>query len=191
MKPNEWGIFLGGHHFWLSECNIELYKKKINIDAMINGTTVSRDNRRHFMQFELVWWVCNHHQKLNCRRTGTDYYYNVPPSCPLVAPAGCCVTSWHAALSLSRRLIVPPLVVSSHQQVVAPSLGAALENFTRKSKKKFWLLYDRKKEAKKRHKAQFVSPPKSVISTSTDGGQYPPRVIILRCYHRILPALAT
>ncbi len=27
MKPNEWGIFLGGHHFWLSECNIELDKK--------------------------------------------------------------------------------------------------------------------------------------------------------------------
>ena len=48
MKPNEWGIFLGGHHFRLSECNIELDKKKFDIDAMINGTTVSRDNRRPF-----------------------------------------------------------------------------------------------------------------------------------------------
>ena len=38
MKPNEWGIFLGGHHFLLSECNIELDKKKFDIDAMINGT---------------------------------------------------------------------------------------------------------------------------------------------------------
>jgi hypothetical protein len=26
MKPNEWGIFLGGHNFRLSECNIELDK---------------------------------------------------------------------------------------------------------------------------------------------------------------------
>ena len=48
MKPNEWGIFLGGHHFWLSECNIELDKKKFDIDAMINGTTASQDNRRSF-----------------------------------------------------------------------------------------------------------------------------------------------
>ena len=48
MKPNEWGIFLGGHHFWLSECNIELDKKKFDIDAMINGTTASQDNRRPF-----------------------------------------------------------------------------------------------------------------------------------------------
>ena len=48
MKPYEWGIFLGGHHFRLSECNIELDKKKFNIDAMINGTTASWDNRRPF-----------------------------------------------------------------------------------------------------------------------------------------------
>jgi hypothetical protein len=41
MKPNEWGIFLGGHHFRLSECNIELDKKKFDNDAMINGTTAS------------------------------------------------------------------------------------------------------------------------------------------------------
>ena len=48
MKPNEWGIFLGEHHFRLSECNIELDKKKLDIDTMINGTTASRDNRRPF-----------------------------------------------------------------------------------------------------------------------------------------------
>ena len=48
MKPNEWGIILGGHHFRLSECNIELDKKKFDIDAMINGTTASQDNRRPF-----------------------------------------------------------------------------------------------------------------------------------------------
>jgi hypothetical protein len=48
MKPNERGIFLGGHHSRLSECNIELDKKMFDIDAMINETTASRDNRRPF-----------------------------------------------------------------------------------------------------------------------------------------------
>jgi len=48
MKPNEWGIFLGGHHFLLSECNIELDKKKFDIDAMLNRTTASQDNRQPF-----------------------------------------------------------------------------------------------------------------------------------------------
>jgi hypothetical protein len=31
-----------------------------------------------------------------------------------------------------------------------------------------------KKKQKKRHKEQFVPPPKSVISTFDDGDQYPP-----------------
>jgi hypothetical protein len=44
-----------------------------------------------------------------------------PPSCPLVASAGCCVASRHAALSSSRHLVVPPLVVLSRQLVVMPS----------------------------------------------------------------------
>ncbi len=44
-----------------------------------------------------------------------------PPSHPLVAPAGCCVASRQAALSLSRHLVVPPLVVSSRQLVVVQS----------------------------------------------------------------------
>jgi hypothetical protein len=44
-----------------------------------------------------------------------------PPSRPLVMPAGCCVASQRAALSPSPRLVVPPLVVSSRQLVVAPS----------------------------------------------------------------------
>ncbi len=46
-----------------------------------------------------------------------------PPSRPLVAPAptGCCVAFRRAALSLSCRLVVPPLVVSSHQLVVVSS----------------------------------------------------------------------
>ena len=41
MKPKEWGIFRGGHHFRLSECNIEFDKKKFNIDALINGMPAS------------------------------------------------------------------------------------------------------------------------------------------------------
>ncbi len=53
IKPNEWGIFLGGHHFRLSECNIELDKKKLDIDTMINGTTASRDNRRQFYAVQI------------------------------------------------------------------------------------------------------------------------------------------
>jgi hypothetical protein len=48
MNPNEWGTFLGGHHFRLSECNIELDKKKFDIDAMLNRTTASQDNRQPF-----------------------------------------------------------------------------------------------------------------------------------------------
>ena len=62
-------------------------------------------------------------------------------------------------------------------------VGAALENFpARKRKKSFGSTYAKKKiEAKKRHEEQFVPPPKSVISTFDDGGQYPTKVIILRC----------
>jgi len=45
----------------------------------------------------------------------------VPPSCPLIAPAGCCVFSQRAALSSSSRLVLSPLVVSSCQLVLAPS----------------------------------------------------------------------
>jgi hypothetical protein len=41
MKPKEWGIFLGGHRFWLSECNIEFNKKKFNINALINRMSAS------------------------------------------------------------------------------------------------------------------------------------------------------
>ncbi len=46
MKPKEWQIFLGGHHFRLSEYNIKFDKKKFNIDALINGMLTSQDNRR-------------------------------------------------------------------------------------------------------------------------------------------------
>jgi hypothetical protein len=48
MKPKEWGIFLGGHHFRLSECNIEFDKKKFNIDPLINGMPASQDKRWEF-----------------------------------------------------------------------------------------------------------------------------------------------
>jgi hypothetical protein len=41
MKPKEWGIFLGGHCFRLSECNIEFDKQKFDIDALINGMPAS------------------------------------------------------------------------------------------------------------------------------------------------------
>jgi hypothetical protein len=43
------------------------------------------------------------------------------PSSLLIAPAGCCVASRRAVLSLSRRFVAPPLVVSLRQLVVAPS----------------------------------------------------------------------
>ena len=55
--------------------------------------------------------------------------------------------------------------------------------FSREKAKKtsFGSMYARKIEAKKCHKAQFLPPPKSAISTFDDGGQYPPKVIISRC----------
>ena len=49
-----------------------------------------------------------------------------------------------------------------------------------KPKKSFGSTYTKKVKRKKRHKAQFVPPPKSAIFTFDDGGQYPPKVIILR-----------
>ncbi len=48
MKPKEWEIFLGGHRFRLSECNIEFDKKKFNIDALINGMPASWDKRQEY-----------------------------------------------------------------------------------------------------------------------------------------------
>jgi hypothetical protein len=61
-------------------------------------------------------------------------------------------------------------------------IGAALEIFSRKSKKtSFGSTYARKIEAKKSHEAQFVPPPKLAISTFDDGGQYLPVIIIPRC----------
>jgi hypothetical protein len=44
-----------------------------------------------------------------------------PPSRPFVTPAGCCVASQCATLSLSRCLVVPPLVVALRQLVGALS----------------------------------------------------------------------
>jgi hypothetical protein len=52
MKPKECGIFLGGHCFRLSECNIEFDKNKFDIDALINGKPASRDKRQEFF---VVW----------------------------------------------------------------------------------------------------------------------------------------
>jgi hypothetical protein len=44
-----------------------------------------------------------------------------PPTRPLITPAGCSVASRPAALSSSCRLVMPPLIVSSRQRVVASS----------------------------------------------------------------------
>jgi hypothetical protein len=52
MKPKEWGIFLTGHRFRLSECNIKFDKKKVDIDALINGMPASQDKRQEFV---VVW----------------------------------------------------------------------------------------------------------------------------------------
>jgi hypothetical protein len=61
-----------------------------------------------------------------------------------------------------------------------------------KAKKKVLVPHTQEQlKQKKHHEAQFVPPPKSVISTFDDGGQYSPVIIISRCYHRVLPALAT
>ena len=46
-----------------------------------------------------------------CCRINSPRPLVAPPTHPIVAPAGCRVASRHAALSTSRRLVVPPLVV--------------------------------------------------------------------------------
>jgi hypothetical protein len=69
--------------------------------------------------------------------------------------------------------------ISPNTHLEESLLGAALENFpARKRKKSFGSTYAKKIEAKKTSEAQFVPPPKSAISTFDDGGQYPPKVII-------------
>ena len=44
MKRNEWGIFLDGHHFQLSECNIELDKKNGGGGGGDSGYGVGRES---------------------------------------------------------------------------------------------------------------------------------------------------
>ena len=44
MNPNEWGTFLGGHHFRLSECNIELDKKNGGGGGGDSGYGVGRES---------------------------------------------------------------------------------------------------------------------------------------------------
>lgn len=49
IKPKEWRRFLLGHHFTIAEgsneCNIEIDKKQINFDALINGLPPTQNNR--------------------------------------------------------------------------------------------------------------------------------------------------
>ena len=56
-----------------------------------------------------------------CCHIASPHPLIVPPTHPLVVPAGCCVASRCSALSLSCCLVVPPLAVSSRQLVVASS----------------------------------------------------------------------
>jgi hypothetical protein len=48
IKPMAWRKFLGGHRFAVDDCVIELEQKKIDIDAIINGTALSHSNRGGF-----------------------------------------------------------------------------------------------------------------------------------------------
>jgi len=48
IKPTAWRKFLGGHRFAVDDCIIELEQKKIDIDAIINGTAPSHSTRGGF-----------------------------------------------------------------------------------------------------------------------------------------------
>jgi len=48
IKPTAWRKFLSGHRFAVDDCVIELEQKKIDIDAIINGTAPSRSTRGGF-----------------------------------------------------------------------------------------------------------------------------------------------
>ncbi len=48
MKPAAWRKFLGGHWFASDDCEMELYQKKIDLDAYINGTPPSQLKQRGF-----------------------------------------------------------------------------------------------------------------------------------------------
>jgi len=49
IKPNEWRRFLLGHHFTIAEgineCKIEIDKKRIDFDALMNGLPPTQNNR--------------------------------------------------------------------------------------------------------------------------------------------------
>ena len=48
IKPTAWRKFLGGHQFTVDDCAIEFEQKKIDINAIINGTAPSRSNQGGF-----------------------------------------------------------------------------------------------------------------------------------------------
>jgi len=80
MKPNEWGIFLlGRHHFRLSECNIKWEKKKFNIDAMINGTTATQDNRWPFYAVRIGVMSMQSPSKIELQKDRNGLFITPPP----------------------------------------------------------------------------------------------------------------
>jgi len=95
-----------------------------------------------------------------------------------------------AAAIAAATAVVAALPLHSPQPSLSPSpspplspslqLGVVLENFPAcKRREKNVSRTQEKLKKKKRHKVRFVPPPKSAISTFDDGGQYPPRIIIL------------
>ena len=48
IKPTAWRKFLGRHRLAVDDCVIKLEQKKIDIDAIINGTAPSRSNSGGF-----------------------------------------------------------------------------------------------------------------------------------------------
>jgi hypothetical protein len=49
IKADAWRKFLGGSRFVADDCSIEFEQKKIDVDAYINGTPLSRLQQRKFL----------------------------------------------------------------------------------------------------------------------------------------------
>jgi hypothetical protein len=69
-------------------------------------------------------------------------------------------------------------------------LGAALENFPMRMQKKKFHVGKKKGTRGEGKKNNLYHSQKLPTSALNDGGQYPPGVIILRCSHRVLSAVA-
>jgi hypothetical protein len=78
IKPTAWRKFLGGHRFAVDDCVIELEQKKIDIDAIINGTALSRSTRGGFYVIRIGIKTEESPNRIEDQREGWAINYNPP-----------------------------------------------------------------------------------------------------------------